>query len=216
MPRVTLFFKGKVLNTHHLEQNDVTIGRDTNCTVTIDSLAVAPKHLVLKESSGTFTVTALDTEFPLLLNRKKIESATLKHGDLLQVGKHTLDFIDESAALAVPEAILNGAVSKSSDKQDEYEPELTGILQILSGSNIGRIIPLNQPLIRIGKSGETCAVIAYRDNGYYLSFLEGSSPPKVNQVSIGEQRQHLNDGDQIEIGGSLMYFQEETTGSTEN
>lgn len=211
MPRVTLFFKGKVISSHHLDSDEVIIGRNAECTLAIDSLAVAERHLAIRKNGDSYNISALDSEFPVLLNHVQVDSATLTHGDQLKIGKHTLDFIDDGVPIATPNFVQEEAASpeqdEPSDHQGNDEIELTGILQIQSGSNIGRVIPLNRSLIRIGKSGEECAVIAHRVDGYYLSFLDGSRPPKVNQTSIGEHSHHLLDGDQIEIGGTLMHFQ---------
>ena len=215
MPKVTLSFKGKIISSHHLTNNEVTIGRNTDCDIVIDSLAVATSHVAISSNKGECSVSALDSEFPLILNHEQVDNATLKHGDTLKIGKHTVDFIDDIVSVATPDLIQDEVVvpfkkEESPDRESNAEAGLTGILQIQNGSNIGRIIPLNRSLIKIGKSGDECVVIAYRDNGYYLSLLEGNTPPKVNQASIGEHSKHLADGDQIEIRGTLMHFQEKT------
>jgi len=211
MPRVTLSFKGNRISTTPLSQEELFVGRDTDCAIHIDSLAIAPKHLKISKHHGLYLVTALNEEFPLILNNEKVESAVLKHGDLLQIGKHSLDFIEEIAgSITSPSIIQNiAALEKEEEPLEEASgPNLTGVLQILSGSNIGRVIPLNRPLVKIGNSGKGCAVIAHRKNGYHLSFLEGDAPPTVNRKPIVDHSHPLKNGDQIEFGNISMYFQE--------
>lgn len=208
MPKVNLTFKGRLIDSYHLGEEETTIGRDNDCSIVIDSLAIAPKHLVIKAGADGYSVTALDEEYPLLLNQQKIETATVEHGDVLQIGKHTIDFIDDTVTLAVPESNIDETPLLHEDEEEKKENELTGLLQILSGENIGRIIPLNRTLIRIGRTGAECVVIAHRDNGYYMSYLEGNNPPKINQTSIGDQTYKLNNGDLIEIGRTQMTFQD--------
>jgi hypothetical protein len=82
----------------------------------------------------------------------------------------------------------------------------TGILQIVNGDNFGRIISLKKNLTRIGHAGGECAMIARRENGYFISFLEGTSPPSINKRPIGNQAQLLMDGDIIDLGGTKMQF----------
>jgi hypothetical protein len=49
-------------------------------------------------------------------------------------------------------------------------------------------------------------MIAKRDDGYFLAFLEGPNPPVVNRISIGNGSHRLNDGDIIEVGNTKMQF----------
>ncbi|MCF6283372.1 MAG: FHA domain-containing protein [Candidatus Polarisedimenticolaceae bacterium] len=204
-------FKGNIISSTSFELEELIIGRDFGCTIQIDSLAIAPKHLKINHEQEGYVVTALNDQFPLTLDHKRVETATLKHGDLLQIGKHSLEFIDDGMSDVASPSIIQNVAELKRDEEPPKEPSrsnLTGILQILSGSNIGRVIPLNRPLIKIGKSGEACAVIAYRKSGYHLSFLEGATPPKVNQQSIVDHSYLLKNGDQIEFGDTSMYFQE--------
>jgi hypothetical protein len=97
------------------------------------------------------------------------------------------------------------AVEDESDENSELKAD-TGILQIVNGDNFGRIIPLKKNLTRIGHSGGDCAMVARREDGYFISFLEGSNPPSVNQRPIGNQAQLLTDGDIIDLGGTQLQF----------
>lgn len=209
MPKVNLTFKGRLIDSYHLDDEETTIGRDSSCSIVIDSLAIAPRHLLIKADADGYSITALDEAYPLLLNHQKIENSRVAHGDVLQIGKHTLDFIDDTVTLAVQKSTPDETSLLHDDEEENTrDNELTGLLQILNGENIGRIIPLNRTLIRIGRTGAECAVIAHRGNGYYMSYLEGNNPPKINQTSIGDQTYRLNNGDLIEIGKTQMTFQD--------
>lgn len=85
------------------------------------------------------------------------------------------------------------------------EADQKAYLQIINGEHIGRIIPLNRKLIRIGKAGGDCAMITHRDDGYFLSYLEGSMPT-LNGMPIGEETVQLTDGSTIEIGNTQLQF----------
>ncbi|MES9813685.1 MAG: FHA domain-containing protein [Candidatus Thiodiazotropha sp.] len=90
--------------------------------------------------------------------------------------------------------------------ESDESKSTSGVLQIINGDNFGRIIPLNRNMTRIGHAGGDCAMIARRENGYFITFLEGPNPPRINRKPIGNQAQLLTDGDIIDVGGSQMQF----------
>jgi hypothetical protein len=209
MPKLTLSFKGHVIDVYHLEQEETCIGREETCDITIDSLAVAPQQALLRQSNDQeYQLEAMDEAFPVLLNHEKVEVSTLSHGDVIQVGKHTLSYSDDVMELGAD-------LGASSDAEEDPEPEddlqidsagTGAMLQIMTGENFGRIIPLSRNMTRIGHAGGDCAMISKRGDGYFLSLLEGNIPPVVNKISIGNGTHRLNSGDIVEVGGIKMQF----------
>ncbi len=213
MPKLTLSFKGHVIDVYHLEQEETCIGRDESCDIAIDSLAVAPQQaLIRKSSEQEYQLEAMDEAFPVLLNHEKIEVSTLSHGDVIQLGKHTLsyshDVMELGADLGTSSESENVAAEGSDNDLlvDSDSAGASAMLQIMNGENFGRIIPLNRNMTRIGHSGGDCAMISKRDEGFFLSLLEGQNPPLVNKISIGNGTHRLNDGDTIEVSGIKMQF----------
>jgi hypothetical protein len=207
MPKLTLSFKGHLIDVFHLEKVQACIGRDEDCDIRIDSLAIAPHHALIRQrSENEYQLEAMDEAFPVTVNRQAVEVTSLSHGDVIQVGKHTLTY-----AVDVME---HGADLGSRPEQTEEAEEgsissempSTGMLQIMNGENFGRIIPLTRNMTRIGHAGSDCAMISKRDDGYFLSFLEGSHPPIVNRITIGNGSHLLHNGDIIEVGGTKMQF----------
>ncbi|MFC1311876.1 MAG: hypothetical protein G8D80_17010 [gamma proteobacterium symbiont of Ctena orbiculata] len=49
-------------------------------------------------------------------------------------------------------------------------------------------------------------MIARREDGYFITFLEGPNPPRINRKPMGNQAQLLTDGDIIDVGGTQMQF----------
>lgn len=92
MATLTLYFKGRRLSIFPLADGRTTLGRDPDCDIHIDSLAVAPRHLELLPSAAGYLMVALDPDFPVVLNEERVEEARLGHGDLIRVGKHSLAF----------------------------------------------------------------------------------------------------------------------------
>jgi predicted component of type VI protein secretion system len=207
MSKLTLSFKGHVIDVYHLEQGETCIGRDDECDITIDSLAIAPQHALIRRSNDDeYQLEAMNEAFPVLVNREKIEVSPLSHGDVIQLGKHTLTYANDVMELG---ADLGSTLAEQEEADEDTTPSempASGMLQIMNGENFGRIIPLKRNMTRIGHAGGDCAMISKRDDGYFLSFLEGPNPPIVNNISIGNGSHPLKEGDIIEVGGTKMQF----------
>lgn len=91
MLRIKLKFGDKVLKDIEIEKPIVTIGRDVNCNVRIDNLAVSKNHAQILDLQGSYVIEDLDSTNGTLLNDKKIKKETLKHLDVLTIGKHSLE-----------------------------------------------------------------------------------------------------------------------------
>jgi predicted component of type VI protein secretion system len=81
-----------------------------------------------------------------------------------------------------------------------------GVIQVLSGPNVGRELELKKSLTTLGKPGYQVAVITRRPHGYFITHVEGSSFPIVNGQALDAQAHHLGDHDIIEIAGVKMEF----------
>lgn len=81
-----------------------------------------------------------------------------------------------------------------------------GTIQILSGPNAGKELPLSKPLTTVGKPGVQVAVIAKRPQGYFITHVEGATFPTVNGKALDAQARQLHDHDVIELAGVKMEF----------
>ena len=81
-----------------------------------------------------------------------------------------------------------------------------GTIQILSGPNAGKELPLLKPLTTLGKPGVHVAVIAKRPHGYFITHVEGANFPVVNGKTLDSQAHQLGDHDIIELAGVKMEF----------
>ncbi|MES9950180.1 MAG: FHA domain-containing protein [Candidatus Thiodiazotropha sp.] len=210
MAKLTLSFKGRVIDVFHIERDKTEIGRNDDCTIPIDSLAIAPVQAVItRNDDQSYLLQAQEEAFPVLVNHEKTEQTTLNHGDVIQVGKHTLSFAEDVMDLSAdlgPAPANDQLTGENEPIESDESKSTSGVLQIINGDNFGRIIPLNRNMTRIGHAGGDCAMIARRENGYFITFLEGPNPPRINRKPIGNQAQLLTDGDIIDVGGSQMQF----------
>jgi predicted component of type VI protein secretion system len=81
-----------------------------------------------------------------------------------------------------------------------------GTIQILSGPNAGKELPLAKALTTLGKPGVQVAVIAKRPQGYFITHVEGANFPVVNGKTLDAQAHQLGDHDIIELAGVKMEF----------
>lgn len=196
MAKLTLSFKGRKLKVFALQGTDCLIGREPDCTLRIDSLAVEPRHACIRPSGEDFIIEPAEGNGAIKVNDQVISEAyKLNDGDQIQVGKHTLVYSRDS----------DGTVSDT-DTGTARVP-VTGWMQIQSGSHLGRIIRLEKAFTRIGKPDADLAVISHREDGYHLSHLQGEQGTLLNNRAIGDESYPLKNGDLISVGElQLQYF----------
>ena len=163
MAKLTLSFKGHLISIHHLGEAPTRIGRDADCEIVIDSLAVAPHHATISVHPDGYSITIIDDEHPVLLNNEKIEEAPLHHGDLIQIGKHTLHYAE-----AAQEVAVMPAAPKPPDAVRSPQAAIAYV-QIQSGPDIGRVLALRRESTRLTRVGANEVVIARRGEGYVVN-----------------------------------------------
>jgi len=97
MAKLSLSFKGRPITVYHFDDTTeiITIGRNPTCTLVIDSLAVAPIHAKITPNQTGGQVITVTNELPTLVNHRPITEHLLSHGDIIQIGKHTLTFAED-------------------------------------------------------------------------------------------------------------------------
>lgn len=220
MSKLTLSFKGKLLKYFPLSEGETIIGSDPSCNVFVDSLAIQARHASLILTGETAVLRDLETPDGTYVNGARISGDyNLKSGDDIRVGKHNLTVTLEPAiASDEPEEIVLTPVpleeempeppaeaeSDDPEQQPSHAPR-HAFLQILNGQNMGKTISLKRNLMNLGKPGVQLAVIAHRNDGFFLSHLEGA-PTRVGDAAIGDKAWQLHDGDVIQIGNVRMLF----------
>lgn len=193
MAKLTLSFKDRKLKVFALPAGNCVIGRNPDCTVVIDSLAVAPEHARIRNQDGTYLIEPVGADCQISVGQRPVnETQPLAAGDIIHIGKHSLAFSENNEGVAVDAAAI---------------PLLSASwLQIQNGPHLGRTIRLNKAFTRIGKPNGELAVITHRDDGYYLSALQGDQGPQLNDQGIADSSRKLHDRDHIAIGELRAQF----------
>jgi len=213
--KLTLSFKGRVLKVFPLQQGAMLIGSEPECNISIDSLAIEPRHARLEthgQDSILFDMNSTDGTF---VGQNKVTEHKLKDGDLIRVGKHTLLYnYEEATELRANESSTSIDIHPVTEQSEKTaatpapagEAGKQGWLQILNGQNLGKTLSLNRSMTNLGKPGVATAVITRRHDGYFISHLEGKKSPKLGGQEIGDRSVKLEDGDTITIGNIQMQF----------
>lgn len=207
MAKLTLQFKGKPIDVFLLEADRVTVGRDPDNNIVIDSLAIAPHHVSLNRTQEQYTLQVESEQFSVLLNDKNPVDNPLNHGDRIQLGKHILIYSEEETTslnllaeafdLPLPEP---SSESKSAPREEEpfITTEMpTGNLQILNGSEIGRLITLHRRVTELPLHDLVPAIVARRPNGYFVSRL-------LDEVQISIDGNEITNESALSDGSVLM------------
>ncbi|MCL6554901.1 MAG: FHA domain-containing protein [Burkholderiales bacterium] len=80
------------------------------------------------------------------------------------------------------------------------------LLRVLSGPDSGREIPLDKPIVSLGKPGVGVALITRKPLGYFLAHVDGDQHPLVNGSPINDKPCPLNHHDLIQLGPVKLQF----------
>jgi pSer/pThr/pTyr-binding forkhead associated (FHA) protein len=234
MIKLILTFDGNIVKDYHfVEGIPLTIGRHEKNLIYIPNPSVSSKHAIIKPADNGYLLKDLHSKNGTFVNKKFINSHWLKHGDIITIGKHTIEF-----SIATDEAIPNTHEIKSLDMSQtveiktgkfsdmrvdsflsaalgKHEKEQNGLLTYLKGGE--GIVKITNKMTRIGKSatsdiiirglfiGKNAITLSKRPNGIYLSYDGGFLKPKVNG-RIVKNSIILKDFDQIKLGSIEMKF----------
>ena len=91
MARLLLKFDDRVIDEYGLGLM-VTIGRTPDNVLAIDNPAVSSHHACVFRDGDTFVVEDLDSTNGTFVNGARVRRQALRNGDVVLIGKHTLEF----------------------------------------------------------------------------------------------------------------------------
>lgn len=148
------------------------------------------KYLVDATTLGASATELIDTAA-----LKPFEIGTVDLGEPMQAGVGTSTIRTRSSQSSMPERTSVGNLLEN-----------LGVIQVLSGVNAGQKLELSKSITTLGKPGHQVAVIARREQGYFITHVEGKERPLVNGEELNAYACKLDDHDIIEIAGVKMEF----------
>jgi signal transduction histidine kinase len=98
-----------------LVKSKYLVGRSPNNDIVLEDSDVSRRHCLLKLHNHDFDVEDLGSRNGTYLNGRRIEKAHLRSGDLLQIGRHLMDYIIESGPGSIEESNLSLTIDESYD-----------------------------------------------------------------------------------------------------
>ena len=235
MPTLVISIDGAVIKEVQLTKERTTLGRRPYNDIVIENLAVSGEHAVLTLSGGKVTIEDLRSTNGTYVNGRAIQKQVLLNGDLLDIGRYKIRFLD--AVIADVDAASAAGAKKalahiSEEVDSDYAklaspsgfgeissfastiqgslsalPERHAVIRMLSGSLAGKEVPLFKVVTTLGKPGVAIASITQKPHGFVLTQLEGKSEDlKLNGQVVGPLSVPLLNGDTVELAGSSMRF----------
>lgn len=88
--------EGKGEGTEHvLERSGVTLGRGPEVDIVVDDDSMSRQHVAFDCGAEGFRVRDLGSTNGMTVNGSRVAAADLKHGDRLQLGEHTFQYVIE-------------------------------------------------------------------------------------------------------------------------
>jgi len=233
MPTLVISIDGAVIKEVQLTKERTTLGRRPYNDIVIDNLAVSGEHAVLSIVDGTVFIEDLRSTNGTYVNGQPILRQTLNHGDLLDIGKYKIRFVQQqvsassrsalAAIAAAVEATRPAPLAEDLPSQFSTQtpsgfdhtlpPSMAGLatrqaaIRMLNGNAAGREVPLVKVVTTLGKPGVAVASITQKHHGFVLAQLEGDALSlKLNGQEIGRRAMPLQHGDTVELAGTQMQF----------
>lgn len=190
MPKMIISLDGVVLREVQLTKDRVTLGRRPYNDIVIDHLAVSGEHALVQLLGSETFIEDLNSTNGTYINGKTVKKQLLKNGDVIEIGKYRIQYVDEAGAAGSLSSVVSGA----------------GAIKVMSGPAAGREMALVKPVTTIGKPGVAVATITRTPEGFVVAHLDGASRPVLNGVLLGIVPMTLKNGDMIELAGTQMQF----------
>jgi pSer/pThr/pTyr-binding forkhead associated (FHA) protein len=220
MPRMIVSIDGVVIKEVQLTKERTTLGRRPYNDIVIDNLAISGEHAALQMTAGKVELEDLNSTNGTYVNGKAARKQLLHNGDMVEVGKYKIKFVDDVSGDAFDKTMIikPGSVGLAALAPKPVAPTpmrapeptapepLQASIKVLSGSAAGREVKLTKVVTTIGKPGVAVAAITRRQRGYVVHHVEGAGNPSLNGTPIGAEPSALKNGDVIELAGTQMQF----------
>ena len=217
MPRMIVSIDSVVIKEVKLTKERTTLGRRPYNDIVIDNLAVSGEHAVIHMTDDGVEIEDLGSTNGTYVNAKAVTRQELRNGDIVEVGKYKIRFLQEAEGENFEKTMLvkPGMVSPSmvapraaAAATPQAAVPLSAVIRVMSGAAAGREVALLKVVTTIGKPGVAVASITKRHQGHVLAHVEGPDRPLLNGTPMGEAPVPLKHGDRITLAGTEMQFEQ--------
>ena len=217
MPRMIVSIDSVVIKEVKLTKERTTLGRRPYNDIVIDNLAVSGEHAVIHMADDGVEIEDVGSTNGTYVNAKAVTRQELRNGDIVEVGKYKIRFLQEAEGENFEKTMLvkPGMVSPSmvapraaAAATPQAAVPLSAVIRVMSGAAAGREVALLKVVTTIGKPGVAVASITKRHQGHVLAHVEGPDRPLLNGTPMGEAPVPLKHGDCITLAGTEMQFEQ--------
>jgi predicted component of type VI protein secretion system len=232
MPKLILKFNERELHECAVGFLPVTIGRLRDNKMIIDDPVVSARHARVFREGNAYVIEDLKSTNGTFVNGTPIARHTLREGDVVLIGKHSLLFT--LAGPEQPDTDISAADAARQKAIDDFDygragqlptvipktslaapPARGGAVRVISGKSDRREYPLTAITTIIGKGDnaqirtkgwfkpKVSAAIARKGDGFTVTSM-GANVTVNNQKVPG--RIDLHDGDMIRVSGLTLEF----------
>jgi pSer/pThr/pTyr-binding forkhead associated (FHA) protein len=227
MAKITIMFGADPQSEHTLEKAENKIGRAMDCDFVVDNLGVSRHHCTIVKEGDGWAVVDGGSNNGTYVGGQKVQRHTLKHGDKIVLGKHSLVYdahgYATGAATASKKAggAMGGEMTMFVDQAQlakAMASEVGGKRMAIVLRQGGRdvVVPLLKEETAIGKAQDADipakgflvkpvqAKVIRNKEGHRILSLGGFRSVKVNGNKVVDAP--LKAGDVIAIAGSQFTY----------
>lgn len=171
---------------------EATIGRKSDCDISIKDPAVSGTHARLQKIGDSYLIADAGSTNGIFIKGRRIKQQVLKNEDVVTIGEHRLKFL-----------IMASPARAEPAKQRLDGPK--GLLKVLTGPKAGNRILLEEGMTTIGQPGIQVAAVSRRPQGHFIIHVDGGKDrervPLVNGEPIGFKSRKLEKSDRIQVAG---------------
>lgn len=210
MTKLIVTLNGRFVTECHLVPGSTaTIGRRADNHVVLSDASVSGRHARVTVGEQV-EIEDLSSTNGTFVNKRRIQKAVLKDGDILLLGRYIVRFVGKSREAADPApggdlsektVVLKPAVGQAP------KGVLPGFVKIVEGDGAGNVLDLNKPYTAVGKMGDQVAVITRSAHGYVIRAVSGADERlTVNGEPLADRTRTLANDDAITVAGMRMQF----------
>ena len=217
MPRMIVSIDSVVIKEVELTKERTTLGRRPYNDIVIDNLAVSGEHAVIHMADDGVEIEDVGSTNGTYVNAKAVTRQELRNGDIIEVGKYKIRFLQEAEGENFEKTMLfkpgmvppsMGLPRAAAAATPQAAVPLSAVIRVMSGAAAGREVALLKVVTTIGKPGVAVASITKRHQGHVLAHVEGPDRPLLNGTPMGEAPVPLKHGDRITLAGTEMQFEQ--------
>ena len=103
MSKLILSLEGQVIREIELNKGRMTIGRKPHNDIQIENLAVSGEHAAIATILNDSFLEDLDSTNGTLVNGSPVSKHVLQNGDIIEIGKFRLEYLNPQATQATPD-----------------------------------------------------------------------------------------------------------------